>query len=137
MVKRSCYMCISKSTYFMDFASYSLSSSADISTAEKHRHELRAIRKTTNTTVLRVRGFNWKIWCHVNAFFRSVRERDISIKDIVGNLKAFGAFTPIYKGEYQPLLRDELNGLHLARADINDIKLIVLDYYSFFTTLDC
>ena len=29
-------------------------------------------------------------------------------------------------------MRDELNGLHLARADINDIKLIVLDYCSFF-----
>ena len=35
-----------------------------------------------------------------NAFFRSVRERDISVKDIVGNLKAFGAFTPVYKGEF-------------------------------------
>ena len=67
-----------------------------------------------------------------NAVFQSLREREISIKEIVGNLKAFGTFTPVYKGENQPLLRDELNGLHLARADIDDIKLIVLDYCSFF-----
>ena len=67
-----------------------------------------------------------------NAVFQSLREREVSIKEIVGNLKAFGTFTPVYKGENQPLLRDELNGLHLARADIDDIKLIVLDYCSFF-----
>jgi hypothetical protein len=49
-------------------------------------------------------------------------------------LKAFGAFSPVYKGENQSLLRDELcaDRLDLATADIDDIKLTVLDYCSFF-----
>ena len=38
----------------------------------------------------------------------------------------------MYKGEYQPLLREELNSLNLTEADIDDIKLIILDYCSFF-----
>ena len=67
-----------------------------------------------------------------NAVFQSLRERKISIKEIIGNLKAFGAFTPVYKGENQPLLREELNSLIFAKTDIDDIKLIVLDYCSFF-----
>ena len=68
----------------------------------------------------------------INTFFRSLKEREISTKEIIGNLKAFGAFTPIYKGENQPLLREELSSLNPAEADIDDIKLIVLDYCSFF-----
>ena len=69
-----------------------------------------------------------------NSLFQSLSDRDISIKKIVANLKAFGAFSPVYKGENQPLLRDELyaDRLDLARADIDDIKLIILDYCSFF-----
>lgn len=69
-----------------------------------------------------------------NSFFQSLSDRDISTKKIVANLKAFGAFSPVYKGENQPLLRDELHPdkLDLATADIDDIKLIVLDYCSFF-----
>ena len=67
-----------------------------------------------------------------NAFFRSLRERQIPIKRIVGDLKAFGAFTPVYGGENQPLLREELKTLDLAKADIDDVKLMVLDYCSFF-----
>ena len=67
-----------------------------------------------------------------NSFFQSLSSRDISIKKIVANLKAFGAFSPVYKGENQSLLRDELYRLDLDTADIDDIKLIVLDYCSFF-----
>ena len=67
-----------------------------------------------------------------NAFFQSLRERKLPIKEIVSNLKGFGAFSPVYKGEYQPLLREKLKSLDLARADIDDIKLIIIDYCSFF-----
>ena len=67
-----------------------------------------------------------------NSFFQSLSSQDISIKKIVANLKAFGAFSPVYKGENQSLLRDELHRLNLDTADIDDIKLIVLDYCSFF-----
>ena len=67
-----------------------------------------------------------------NTFFQSLREQIISIKEIAGILKAFGAFTPVYKGEYEPLLKEELNSLNLAKANIDDIKIIVLDYCSFF-----
>ena len=67
-----------------------------------------------------------------NTFFESLRKREIPIKRVVADLKAFGAFTPVYKGENQPLLREELNSLDLNKADIDDIKLIVLNYCSFF-----
>ena len=67
-----------------------------------------------------------------NNFFQSLSDRDVSIKKIVADLKAFGAFSPVYKRENQPLLRDELDRLNLATADIDDIKLITLDYCSFF-----
>ena len=67
-----------------------------------------------------------------NAFFQSLKEREIPIEEIVANLKAFGAFTPVYKGENQPLLREELNSLDLTKASIHGVRLIVLDYCSFF-----
>ena len=67
-----------------------------------------------------------------NAVFQSLSRQEISIKKIISNLKAFGAYTRVYKGENQPLLREELSCLNLAEADIDDIKLIVLDYCSFF-----
>lgn len=71
-----------------------------------------------------------------NSFFQSLSDRDVSIKKIVANLKAFGAFSPVYmyEGGNQPLLRDELHPdrLELATADTDDIKLIILDYCSFF-----
>ena len=68
----------------------------------------------------------------VNEFFQSLSSRDVSIKKIVGTLKAFGAFSPVYKGENQSLLRNELHRLDPNTADIDDIKSIVLDYCSFF-----
>ena len=71
-----------------------------------------------------------------NNFFQSLSDREVSIKKIVANLKAFGAFSPVYmyEGGNQPLLRDELHTdrLDLATADIDDIKMIILDYCSFF-----
>ena len=67
-----------------------------------------------------------------NNFFKSLKDRDISVEEIVADLKAFGAFSPVYKGENQPLLRDELGRLDLATANINKIKMIILDYCSFF-----
>ena len=67
-----------------------------------------------------------------NHIFQSLSNRDTSTKQIVADLKAFGAFSQVYKGENQPLLRDELDRLDLATADIHDIKLVILDYCSFF-----
>ena len=64
-----------------------------------------------------------------NNFFQSLSDHGISVKKIVASLKAFGAFCD---DENQPLLRDELKSLDLATADIDDIKLIVLNYCSFF-----
>lgn len=67
-----------------------------------------------------------------NAFFQSIKEREISVEEVVATLKAFGAFTPVYKGENQPLLREELNSLDLTTASIHGVRLIVLDYCSFY-----
>ena len=67
-----------------------------------------------------------------NNFFKSLKDQNISIEEIIADLKAFGAFSPVYKGENQPYLRDELGRLDLATANINKIKLIILDYCSFF-----
>ena len=67
-----------------------------------------------------------------NAFFQSIKEQGISVEEVVATLKAFGAFTPVYKGENQPLLREELNSLDLTRASIHSVRLIVLDYCSFY-----
>ena len=67
-----------------------------------------------------------------NAFFQSLKEQEISVEEVVATLKAFGAFTPVYKGENQPLLREELNNLDLTRASIHSVRIIVLDYCSFY-----
>jgi hypothetical protein len=67
-----------------------------------------------------------------NAFFQSIKEREMSVEEVVATLKAFGAFTPVYKRENQPLLRDELNSLDLKRASMHSVRLIILDYCSFF-----
>jgi hypothetical protein len=67
-----------------------------------------------------------------NDFFQSINEREISVEEVVATLKAFGAFTPTYKGENQPLLREELNSLDLTRASIHRVRLVILDYCSFF-----
>jgi hypothetical protein len=67
-----------------------------------------------------------------NDFFQSIKEREISVEEVVATLKAFGAFTPVYKGENQPLLREELNRLDLTRASIHSVRIIILDYCSFF-----
>ena len=66
------------------------------------------------------------------SFFQSMSDRQVPIKKIISNLKAFGAFTPIYKGENQPLLKDELSKLKLETADMDDIMSTVTDYCSFF-----
>ena len=66
------------------------------------------------------------------AFFQSLSDQKISVKKIVANLKAFGAFAHVYKGDNQPLLRDELGKLELATADMDDVMSIVTDYCSFF-----
>lgn len=68
----------------------------------------------------------------INTLFQSLKEREIPIMDIIGVLKAFGTFTPLYKGENKPLLREELSSLNPDNADINEIKLVFLDYCSFF-----
>lgn len=65
-------------------------------------------------------------------FFQSLSNRKIAIKKLVAYLKTFGAFTPIYKGENQPLLKDELSKLNFETADMEDIMMIVTDYCSFF-----
>jgi hypothetical protein len=67
-----------------------------------------------------------------NDFFQSIKEREISVEEVVATLKAFGAFTPVYKGKNQPLLREELNSLDLTRASIHSVRLIILDYCSFY-----
>ena len=67
-----------------------------------------------------------------NSFFQSLSDRSVPIKKLVAGLKAYGAFSPLHENENQPLLRDELQSIELATADIDDIKLIVLDYCSFF-----
>lgn len=67
-----------------------------------------------------------------NEFFKSLREREISIKRVVANLKVFGIYPQVYKGENPPLLREELKRLDLAKTNIDDIQLIVLDFCSFF-----
>ena len=70
------------------------------------------------------------------SFFQSMSDRQISIKKIIANLKTFGAFTPIYKSENQPLLKDELSKLKLETTDrdidMDDIMSTVTDYCSFF-----
>lgn len=66
------------------------------------------------------------------SFFQSLSDRKIPIKKLVAYLKTFGAFTPIYKGENQPLLKDELSKLNFETADMDDIMMIVTDYCSFF-----
>ena len=65
-------------------------------------------------------------------FFQSLSDQKIHVKKIVASLKTFGAFGPIYKGENQPLLKDELGKLDLATTDMDDIMSIVTDYCSFF-----
>ena len=65
-------------------------------------------------------------------FFQSLSDRKIPVKKLVAYLKTFGAFTPIYKGENQPLLKDELSKLNMETADMDDLMLIVTDYCSFF-----
>ena len=61
-------------------------------------------------------------------------DRKIPIKKIIANLKTFGAFTPIYKSENQPLLKDDLSKLKLetTEIDMDDIMSTVTDYCSFF-----
>ena len=66
------------------------------------------------------------------SLFQSMSDRQIPIKKIIANLKSFGAFTPIYKGENQPLLKDELSKLELETTDMDDIMSVVTDYCSFF-----
>ena len=66
------------------------------------------------------------------SFFQSMSDRQVPVKKIVSNLKTFGAFTPIYKGENQPLLKDELSKLKLETTDMDDIMSTVTDYCSFF-----
>ena len=69
----------------------------------------------------------------INTLFQSLKERKVPVMDIIGVLKAFGAFTPLYKGENKSLLREELSSLKPDKADILDkIKLVFLDYCSFF-----
>ena len=65
-------------------------------------------------------------------FFQSLSDREIPVKVLVAYLKTYGAFTRIYKGEYQPLLRDEFGKLNLETADMDDLMMIVTDYCSFF-----
>ena len=66
-----------------------------------------------------------------NNFFKSLKDRGITVEEIVADLKAFGAFSPVHK-ENQPLLREELERLDLATTSIYEIKSIILDYCSFF-----
>ena len=64
--------------------------------------------------------------------FRSISDQGVCVKSLIVHLKAYSAFTPIFKGEKELLLRDELSKLDLQNADVNDITSIVQDYCSFF-----
>ena len=66
-------------------------------------------------------------------FFKSLRDQEKKVKTIIVDLEAFGAFTRIYEKENPSFLRDDLENLDRATADMEDIQSIVNKYCSFFS----
>ena len=66
-----------------------------------------------------------------NTFFKSLKDQGVSSEEIIANLKAFGAFSPVKK-ENRPLLEEELGRLDHTTASIDKIQSIVFNYSSFF-----
>ena len=78
-----------------------------------------------------------EISCHFNSIFTklfmSLKERNITTKDLAVCLIGLDMFPPCYESSNQPLFKDQKKLIETAE-DIRHIWIIVKDYCSFFNT---
>lgn len=66
------------------------------------------------------------------SFFETLeKNKEITVKQVISKLKTYGSFTPIFKGDQEPFLRDRLKSLP-TDSDFDDVSGVVVEYSSFF-----
>lgn len=70
-----------------------------------------------------------------SSFFESLegleKKGEITVKKVVSQLRTYGSYTPVFKGQQEPYLRHRLESLP-EDADFWDISDVVHEYCSFF-----
>lgn len=59
------------------------------------------------------------------------KNKEITVKQVISKLRMYGSFTPIFKGNQEPFLRDRLKSLP-KDPDFDDVSEVVVEYSSFF-----